>query len=281
MKIGEYEITEVVHQSFGLDGGAMFGVVPKPLWEKRIPADKKNRIDMVARSLLIEGHGHRILVDTGMGDQWKEKYRKIYKISNKSPAFEGVPQKPARAPEDITDVVLTHLHFDHAGGATIDKGNELVPAFPNARYHVQREQWQWADNPSEKDGGSFREENFRPLEEHGVLNILDGEQELFPALELRVFHGHTPAQQLPLLQGDDTALFFAGDLIPTHAHLSIPWVMGYDNHPLTTIQEKRRILEMATTEQWILVFEHDQKVPAGTVYWNEGRPEIQEIVNLE
>lgn len=281
MRIGDYDITPVIHGTFALDGGAMFGIVPKPLWERKIPADERNRIDLSTRSLLIEGNGRTILIDTGLGDKWQEKYREIYKIDAGSSGLLTSLGERGLSREDITDVILTHLHFDHAGGATRLKDGEILPAFPNARYYVQKKHWEWARNPSEKDAGSFRTENFLPLQEHGVLELLDGETELFPHIRLRLADGHTPAQQLPVIHGGTDTLFYCGDLIPTHAHLSIPWVMGYDNHPLTTVEEKREVLDTAIAQNWILVFEHDIQIPAARVHRTEKGPGIREVIRLD
>ncbi len=276
MKVGEYNITPIVHGTFGLDGGAMFGIVPKPLWEKRIPADNRNRITLATRSLLIQGHGRKILVDTGMGMDWDDKFREIYTISESAGPGAALGDTGV-GPGEITDVILTHLHFDHAGGAVRAQGGEPVPAFPNATYYVQAEHWKWANDPSEKDAGSFRRDRFLPLEEHGVLELIRGSEELFPGIDLQLVHGHTPFQQLPLIRGGEQPVFFCGDLIPTHAHVSIPWVMGYDIRPLLTIGEKREILERAIEEDWILVFEHDAEIAAATVREAAKGPEIREV----
>lgn len=260
MHIGQYTLTPIVADTFGLDGGAMFGIVPKPLWEKQNPADDQNRINLSARTLLVEGEGRKILIDTGNGDKWEQKYRDIYKISPQNGGLRNSLEDHGVAAGDITDVILTHLHFDHAGGATILKNDDIIPAFPNATYYVQEQNWEWATDPTEKDAGSYRRENFIPLRKHGVLELVAGEVELFPGIQLLTVFGHTQGQQLPLIYGDDTALLYCADLFPTQSHIKIPWVMAYDNFPLTTIKEKKQILWRAAEEDWTLFFEHDPEV---------------------
>ena len=280
MKVGDYDISFLNGGTFGLDGGAMYGIIPKPLWHKRTPADDRNRIDLIARILLIRGHGRNILVDTGLGDKWSDKHRDIYKIDPASPGIRNALAEVGLAPEDITDVMLTHLHFDHAGGATREEQGELVPAFPQATYYIQRENWEWANHPSPKDAGSYRKENFVPLQQHGVLEFVEGEVELFPGIRLLLSNGHTPAQQLPLIRGEENTVFYCGDLIPTAAHLPLPWGMGYDNFPLKIIEEKERILPQAAEEHWILLLEHDPGTAALTVRRTEYGVEAGDTVSL-
>ncbi|MCS6999730.1 MAG: MBL fold metallo-hydrolase [Bacteroidota bacterium] len=266
MQLGQYTVRLLDVGRFGLDGGAMFGVVPKPLWSKAYhPGDAVNRIPMATRLLLIEWDDRRLLVDTGNGTKLAPKLRDIYAIDATFPPLEVALTNAGILPESITDVVLTHLHFDHAGGATRFDGTNIVPTFPNARYYVQADQLAWARNPTEKDRASFFPENFEPLMDAGVLDTLEGSVHLTAELSLHPLFGHTQAMQVLLLQTDDGTLFYPADLLPTSAHVPIPYVMGYDNYPLTTIREKKHWLERATREQWIVVFEHDAFVAAGTI----------------
>lgn len=280
MKIGGYDITPVTAGNFGLDGGAMFGIIPKLLWEKQVRSDNKNRIDLTARVLLLQGHGRNILVDTGLGDKWSEHHRNIYKIDPASLHFHKSLAELGVTRQDITDVILTHLHFDHAGGATSMENGELIPSFPNATYYIQRKNWEWANNPSPKDAGSYLKENFVPLHSHGVLEFVEEEEEIFPGIRMILSEGHTIAQQLPLLRDDEHTLFYCGDLIPTAAHLPLPWGMGYDNFPLTVIKEKEQILKQAAEEHWILVLEHDPGTSAITVRNTEKGVRAGEPVRL-
>jgi glyoxylase-like metal-dependent hydrolase (beta-lactamase superfamily II) len=269
MIIGNYRLASVETGRFALDGGAMFGVVPKALWEKKIPADERNRIGLAVRALLIEevSGPRKILVDTGIGQKWDAKGQDIYGIDHSTLRLETSLAALGLAPDDITDVLLTHLHFDHAGGATKLAGGKVVPTFPNATYWVQRQNLAWAKNPTEKDRASYLPENWAPLEAAGILKTTDGPGEWLPGIELVLSDGHTRAMQLPHVHGAGGHLIYCADLIPTAAHIPVPWVMGYDNFPITVMEEKKRILERAVAEGWALFFEHDPLGPAA-------RPEL-------
>ena len=272
MRFGNYECFTVELDSFLLDGGAMFGVVPKVLWEKKIPADNANRIPMRSRSLIVRGGGRVILVDTGVGDKLSDKLKKIYDIQTPAGSMAKRLAPFGLRVEDITDVILTHLHFDHAGGSTVDSDDAVVPAFPNAVYYVQQDQWDVAANPSVRDRSSYLPENYMPLLDHGVLRILDGPaEEFFDGIDLIVTHGHTRGQQHPLIKGRETSLFYCGDLIPTSAHVPTAWHMGYDNEPLIIMDEKDAILARAFAGNWILCFEHDPVKAAAGIQKENGR----------
>ena len=197
VKIGSYELHSIETGRFSLDGGAMFGSVPKPLWEKTNPADERNRIELASRSLLIVGNGRKILVDNGCGSKWSPKLADIYKIDTSRFELRRSLAQAGVQPEEITDVILTHVHFDHAGGSTFLENGELKPTFPNAKHYVQKAHWDWAMNSTEKDRASFMADDFMPLHERGMLQFIDGERELFPGISLLVVNGHTTAQQLP------------------------------------------------------------------------------------
>lgn len=265
MKIGPYDIQPIETGRFALDGGAMFGVVPKPLWERLNPPDDRNRIELAARCLLIRGNGRTILVDNGNGNKFTQKLIDIYRLDNSRYELNASLREHNVQPEDVTDVILTHLHFDHAGGSTITVDGTLKPAFPNATYYVQKSHWDQAMKPTEKDRASFMPDDYMPLKEHGVLRLLDGEGELFPMISCILTNGHTAAQQLPLISDGKTTLLFCCDLFPTINHIPLPYVMAYDLRPLTTLEDKRRISARAEAENWILFFEHDPSVAAGTV----------------
>ncbi len=242
---------------FCLDGGAMFGIVPKNLWEKKIPADEHNRIPMKSRSLLIQGNNKNILVDTGCGTKFNDKLKKIYGISGNQPDIAQQFNKYGINKFDITDVILTHLHFDHCGGAVETAGGQLVPSFPNATYHVQEKQWGNSITPTIRERGSYFENDFLPLLEHGVLNIITENKSPFKDIDMIISNGHTPGQILPLIKGNNKKMLFSGDMFPTSAHIRETWHMGYDINPATIIEEKTEILFKAVEEEWILFFEHD------------------------
>jgi glyoxylase-like metal-dependent hydrolase (beta-lactamase superfamily II) len=265
MTIGEYTLHSIDTGTFALDGGAMFGVVPKILWERSNPPDAKNRIPLAARALLAVGGGRRVLIDVGNGTKFAEKLAAIYAIDNSGATLEGSLRRYGLAPSDITDVILTHLHFDHAGGSTIRKEGLLQPAFPNATYHVQKEHWHAANNPTERDRASFFPEDFLPLHERGMLRFTSGEGEVLPGISVRIVNGHTTALQCPVLSDGDTTLFYCADLMPTVTHVQLPWIMAYDLRPLVTLEEKRAVLDQAAREHWVLFFEHDPSIAAGRV----------------
>ena len=265
MIFGNYECLSVELGDFLLDGGAMFGVVPKILWERKMPADNNNLIPMKARSLLIRGNKRNILVDAGPGSKLSAKMKKIYGIDDYSTDANGALSKHGLKIEDITDVIITHLHFDHAGGSTIMREGKLVPAFPNAKYYIQKAHFETAVNPGPGESSSFTKNDFVPLKESGVLVMLDGDCVFSDGIEIIVTEGHTKGQQHPLIKGESASLFFCADLIPTSSHIPSSWHMAYDNYPLTIIKEKEEYLSRALKENWILFFEHDPFVAAVSV----------------
>lgn len=265
MKFGTFEVHPIHTGEFRLDGGAMFGVVPKILWNKLNPADEANRIAMVMRALLVRGNGRTMLIDTGVGDKTSGKFDGIYGIDRSTHTLEGSLRAAGVAAEDITDVILTHLHFDHCGGSTIASNGDLKPAFPRATYHVQRAQWDWACAPSDRDRASYFPENYQPLADAGVLRLLEGDEPICTGISLTVVNGHTFGQQLVRIEGDHHAVLYCADLIPTSAHVPAPYIMGYDLQPLVTLSEKKVILEDAVRRNDILFFEHDPITEAATV----------------
>jgi glyoxylase-like metal-dependent hydrolase (beta-lactamase superfamily II) len=265
MKIGNYELHPIETGRFALDGGAMFGIIPKPLWEKSNPPDDRNRIELAARALLIIGNGKKILVDNGNGPKFTDKQVDIYRLDMSQSELHTSLKRHGLTTSDITDVILTHLHFDHAGGSTFRENGVLKPTFPNAKYYVQKAHWRQAMNPTIKDRGSFMPDDYMPLVEDGVLEFVEGEFEIFPQISLVTVNGHTAAQQLPKISDGKTTLLYCCDLFPTTSHIPLPYIMAYDLRPLTTLEEKTKVLSRAEEEQWILFFEHDPKTIAGRV----------------
>jgi glyoxylase-like metal-dependent hydrolase (beta-lactamase superfamily II) len=247
--------------NFKVDGGAMFGVVPKVLWSRVYNSDENNLIVLTLRSLVIETDGHIILVDSGWGDKQDEKFFRHVHLHNGEGLLEGLAKRGYK-PEDITDVVLTHLHADHCGGCVRNKnggtGYELV--FPQATYHVSRTQWEWAVKNNLREADAFLEENILPISESGRLNLVDEEGDLFKGFLLRFFYGHTPGLMIPFIDYNRRTLVYTGDLIPTVAHLPLIWNMSYDIESLKTIDEKKQILEEALENNYILIFQHDEHV---------------------
>ena len=241
---------------FKLDGGAMFGVVPKPLWERTNPADENNRIDMAARSLLIEDGNRLILIDTGLGNKQSDKFFSHYALWG-GYSLSSSLKKAGFHSDDITDVVFTHLHFDHCGGAIVrnEKGF-YEPAFKNARFWSHKDHWQWATEPNVREKASFFPENILPLEESGQLNLLDSDKTPL-GFNVLLMDGHTEKQMLPKIEYKGKTIVFAADLIPTVGHLPVPYVMGYDTRPLLSLKEKSIFLEEAVENDYLLFMEHD------------------------
>jgi glyoxylase-like metal-dependent hydrolase (beta-lactamase superfamily II) len=244
--------------NFKVDGGAMFGVIPKALWSRIYPADENNLIVLTLRSLIMEIDGHIILVDTGYGNKQDEKFFRYVYLHGGEGLLNGL-KSFGYTPENITDVVLTHLHADHCGGCAKKKsggaGYELV--FPNAIYHVSRRQWEWASENNLREADAFLEENFLPLAQSGRLNLVDEEGELFKGFSIRMCYGHTPGLMIPVINYKNKTLIYTGDLIPTTAHIPLIWNMSYDVESLKTIEEKKSILQEALEGNYILVFQHD------------------------
>ena len=255
-----------------LDGGAMFGIVPKVLWQTRIAPDEANRIPLAMRCLLIEHDAGPILVDTGLGNKESEKFKGIYGIENTGVGgrtqLEDALKEIGFVPEDISMVINTHLHFDHAGGNTWTEGESgasAVPAFPNAVYVVQKGELEFAGRLNERTAGSYFSPNFDPITDAGMWRLVEGRAELLPGIDVVPTPGHTPHHQSVMIaDGGDTACFIA-DLVPTSAHLPLPWIMGYDLDPLLTLETKREVLARAEQEGWLLVFEHDPESEVGRV----------------
>ncbi|MCH7974230.1 MAG: MBL fold metallo-hydrolase [Bacteroidetes bacterium] len=265
MKIGKYNIKVIDAGFFALDGGAMFGIIPRPLWNKNNPPDEANRIKLATRLLLLESESKKILIDTGMGNKWNKKSKGIYSIDQtQNSLFKSLLTVNIK-PEDITDVILTHLHFDHAGGATIIKDNKLLPTFPNAVYHVQKKNFEWAINPTDRDKGSYLKDNYDPLVKEGVLKLIDGQNQFDDEIHFVIVNGHTFAQQLIKISDSSNTLLYCCDLFPTYSHIQLPYIMSYDLQPLITLQEKKYILRKTVEENWKLFFEHDPEFAYATV----------------
>jgi glyoxylase-like metal-dependent hydrolase (beta-lactamase superfamily II) len=257
MKIGKYEIDFIETGSIALDGGAMFGIIPKLLWEKTNHADEKNRITLGGRCLILQSESKKILIDSGTGIDWDEKFENIYNLQNKSEnILTSLAQKNIQ-PEEITDVILTHLHFDHVGGSVIKKNGKFEPTFPNAKYFVLKKQFDWGISSTNRDSASFRKERILPLVENGVLTLLEKDGFWDDEIELLEINGHTFGQQMIKISDSKQTLLFCADLIPTFGHIPTFFVMGYDLQPLITIEEKKKYLQKSVDEDWTLVFVHD------------------------
>jgi glyoxylase-like metal-dependent hydrolase (beta-lactamase superfamily II) len=269
-KIGDLTVHAIQAGGQKLDGGAMFGVVPKPLWEKRIAADERNRIALGMRCLLIEHPSGLILIDTGAGNKENAKFKDIYGLENEgangATMLEDGLKEIGVAPADISIVINTHLHFDHAGGNTRTNGDgTLEVSFPNATYIVRRGEYEYARNANERTAASYFDRNYTPVEAAGKLEFVTREKQIVKGIRVVPTPGHTPFHQSILIESASERAFYLGDLVPTHAHLPLAWIMGYDVEPLVTLETKRTILKQALEEKWLLIFEHDATVPWGRV----------------
>lgn len=277
MQIGTYTIDTVDFGSFRLDGGAMFGSVPKNIWGKRCAADEENCIALATRSLLVRGAGRTILVDVGMGNKWNDKSRQIFAIKN-TPR-ELLPFQP----DEITDIILTHLHFDHAGGISEYRDGDpskLTLTYPKATVHLQRSNFDNGRKPGVKEKASYLRENIEVLLQ-GKLSLLDGDSEIFPGISVRRANGHTVGQQWVEIQGQDKLLMYPTDLIPTSHHLPVPFHMGYDICAGTILEEKERFLAKALDREAIVVFQHDPALAACTIAKDErGHYTVRQTVTI-
>src|SRR6266571_671267 len=275
MKFGDYRVEIVPDCEFRLDGGAMFGVVPRTLWSKFTPPDDQNRIRMNMNCLFIEAGDERILIDTGIGDKWSEKHREMYGIDRQRSFDESSKQIAGVSAEQITIVINTHLHFDHAGGNTkLDESGKVVAAFANARYFISRAEYEHAEGPTERDRASYFADNWRPLKESGQLELKEAEYEVVPGLRLETHAGHNRSMQCARLERDGQTLFGFADLVPTRAHVPFAWVMGYDLYPVETLDAKKKLLPQAARENWTCLFYHDPDQALGTIVEQNGRFQV-------
>jgi len=276
--------------NFKLDGGAMFGVVPKLIWNKTNPADANNLCTWAMRCLLIEDGGKLILVDNGIGDKQDAKFFSHYYLHGEKSLEDSLKQYGFRK-EDITDVFLTHLHFDHCGGSIVRSGDQLIPAFPNANYWSNEKHWLWATEPNDRERASFLKENILPIKDSGRLNFIRvpeaaqkdrlPEADFLPGMSIRFVNGHTDAMMLPQIKYNGRTIVYVADLFPSAGHLPVPYVMAYDMFPLKTLQEKKQFLAEAVEKDYVLFFEHDPINECCTVQQTEKGVRIKDIFRLK
>ena len=266
---------------FKLDGGAMFGVVPKTIWQKSNPADANNMCTWAMRCLLIEDGDRLILIDTGIGDKQDEKFLSHYYLHGDDTLEKSLAAKGFNS-NDITDVFLTHLHFDHCGGAIIREDDKLFPAFKNATYWSNEKHWEWAVQPNAREKASFLKDNILPIQESGQLKFIDGTEgiEFIPGFNVRYAFGHTDAMMLPQIQYKGKTIIYAADLLPSTGHIPLPYVMAYDMFPLQTLKEKKAFLEEAAAKNYILYLEHDSVNECCTVEMTEKGVKLKETLLL-
>ena len=278
MQFGEFKIEVISDTEFKLDGGAMFGIIPRVLWERRTAPDEQNRIRLGTHCLFVETASEKILIETGMGEKWTEKLANIYGIRREKSLAEILFEKTSYRPEDITIVVNTHLHFDHCGGNTQkNEQGEIVPAFPNARYVVSENEFNHAENPTARDQGSYLKENWEALKKTGQLVLKSSLYEVVPNLTMTEMRGHNGSMQTVELKSGGEVLYSFSDLIPTTNHLGLPWIMSYDLYPLETLANKEKLLPQAVRENWLCWFYHDIEIPLCRLTEIDGKLEAHKI----
>lgn len=269
MRLGELEFFVLGDGPLRLDGGAMFGVVPRPLWERWMPADESNRVCLAMNCFLVRTAGKWVLVETGAGEKFDAKRRDIFGLETKNRLPTQLQARGVK-PEQIDLVINTHLHFDHCGWNTRTVGGAVVPTFPNARYVVQRGELDHAKRPTERDRASYLPENFMPVEAAGQWWLLEGDREVLPGVELLRAPGHTRDMQCVRLSGGGKTAFLFADLVPTSAHLSPAWIMSYDLYPMTTLENKKKWIAEVARQGWLALFGHDPRIPAAHLKEREG-----------
>ncbi len=278
VKFGAFDLIAVSDGSFLLDGGTMFGVVPKVLWEKIYNPDELNRVEIPLNCLLIKTPEANILVDTGIGKKLDEKFREIYSVKQPPDLDSGLAQLKLKL-EDIDFVINTHLHFDHCGGNTKFVGNKIIPSFPNAKYIIQEQEWYDATHTNERTRASYLKENFLPLESSGQLILIKGEYEIIPGVKVINTIGHTKGHQSVIIESKGKKAVYWGDFMPTSAHIRIPYLTSFDLYPLELIELKKKLLKPAITENWLLIFEHDPKVIFAHLVEENGRQILKPCEN--
>jgi len=276
MLLGDLQLTPLLDRHFRLDGGAMFGVVPKPLWEKRLPADDRNRITMAMRPLLVRGE-RLMIIDAGAGEKMEPKLQEIYGFE-RAESLDASLAAAGVAADDIEIVLASHLHFDHAGGFTRrEPSGAIVPAFPKARYVVNAGEWEDATHPHERNRASYFAENYVPLREAGLVDFTSGDGEIMPGVRVRRTGGHTRWHQIVYLESGGKTAVFTADLIPTTAHVDVPWIMGYDLYPMETLEFKRAFVREAIEREYVIFFEHDPHISAGIIRERDRRLYVEPL----
>jgi len=278
MRLGDLELTPLSDGFLRLDGGAMFGVIPKPLWEKRAPADERNRIRLGMRPLLVRGSAKTLIIDAGIGGKMDSKSVDLYGVDRSSHLDHALAAAGLNA-DDIEIVLASHLHFDHAGGFT-DRtaGGNVVPRFRNARYVVRTGEWEDATHPHERNRASYLAENFVPLRDAGVLDLQPDDGQIVPGVRVVRTGGHTMHHQIVMIESGGRTAVFAADLIPTTAHVDLPWIMGYDLYPMETLAFKRGFVREAIEHKYVMFFEHDPQIAAGYIREKDGRKYVEPLV---
>jgi glyoxylase-like metal-dependent hydrolase (beta-lactamase superfamily II) len=279
VEFGDLALTPLLDARFRLDGGAMFGVVPKPLWERRAPADERNRISLASRPLLVQGGTKTLLVDGGIGNKMSPKHVDIYAIDRTRNIIRDLAALGLSV-EDIAIALASHLHFDHVGGYTTRlESGDIVPTFPNARYMIRADEWEDATHPHERNRASYLQDDFVPLQSAGVVDFVDGDAEILPGVRGRRTGGHARSHQVIMIESGGRTAVFTADMIPTTAHIDEPWIMGYDLYPMDTLAFKKAFVREAIDREYLIFFEHDPKIAAGYIREKDGRKYVEPVIS--
>jgi len=280
VQLGKFTIAIVSDGSFWIDGGALFGTVPRTIWSKLVTPDELNRIELALNCLLIKTPDKKILVDTGVGEKLADKIKEIYKIQ-KPPDLVQSLKKAGVDPGQIDFVINTHLHFDHCGGNTRPLEDNYRPVFPNAKYIVQKQEWEDAFHPDERSRSSYLKENFMPLEQAGQLVLVDGDHEITPGVKVLLTPGHTSAHQSVIIQSGDQTALYLGDVTCISQQIKVPYLTSFDLYPVRLMKTRKELLKRAQEERWLLVFDHDPKMPFAYLTEIDGKPVLEPIVNVK
>jgi glyoxylase-like metal-dependent hydrolase (beta-lactamase superfamily II) len=268
-RLGDFQLGVISDGTFRLDGGAVFGVVPRVLWERLAPPDEQNRVPLALNTLLVRTGRENVLIDTGIGDKWEEKYRRIYGVTDPPTLIQSLAQVGLE-PSDIDIVINTHLHFDHCGWNTRYLGGALNPTFPRARYIIQRGEYEHANQPHERDRASYRPENWAGLAESGQLELIEGDRQIVPGIQVVKLTGHNRDFQCVFIRSRGETAVFWSDLVPMTAHVPFPWIMAFDLYPEETLRHKKQLIPQAAREGWICIFHHDPQIPIGAIVQENG-----------
>jgi glyoxylase-like metal-dependent hydrolase (beta-lactamase superfamily II) len=276
MRLGSFEIDVISDGTFALDGGAMFGVVPRVMWERRFEPDQQNRVRLGLNCLLVSTGRERVLIDTGIGQKWDARLRDRFAIAHEKDLVSGLRARGV-APEDVDVVINTHLHFDHAGTNTVERDGRVVPTFPRARYVAQRGEFQHATAPHERDRASYSAQDFEPVAEAGQMYLIDGDEEVVGGVRVLKVPGHNRDHQCVRVDSGGETLFVFADTLPTTAHVSPAWVMSYDLYPVEAVEQKKRLTRQAVDEDWVCLFYHDPVIPLGRLRERDGQMVVEAI----
>jgi len=265
LQLGNCQLFLLHDGAFSIDCGALFGIVPKIIWKKLVNADAMNRCEITINPLLVKTPEHHVLIDPGLGDKYSEKQRFIYNIKKEKTIIDSLKEIDL-TPEDIDIVIATHAHFDHIGAGTrANEDGKIVPTFPNARYYFQRGEWEDASNPDERTRATYFKENFLPLQEHGLVEFIDGDAQILPQIRVEKTGGHTKHHQMVIIESEGKTAVYPGDILPSTFHLPIPYVMALDLYPVEVMEAKRKLYQRAIEENWLIIIDHDVEVRAGYI----------------